>query len=753
MKNKVKDRLGIIAAVAGKELKGRLDNPASYIALIVFVLLWEFLFFRSIFLAGETSLRLLFDYLPWVLMLFAGASTMGAFAEEKNEGTLELLLTHPVREIDVVFGKFLSNIVWIAVSLAFSLPIAVAFSRFGPLDWGVFAAQFLASLLLTSCLVSLGLFVSSLLKNQIAALLTSTTMSFFLIIAGSEFMTEFLPLSLVPYIENLSLLTHMTSMSRGVIDVQDLWYFISLTGMFIILAYRELLKLKYANRKDLYLPYTIAVFLTIGIVVFSNILSSRIPGRLDLTQGKLYTLSPATIDKLKNLKDIITITVYASSKLPSQFLPVVRDTKDILRDYANVSHNNVTLVYKDPSDDPEISQEAASRGVKEVQFNVVGNEEFQLKTGFLGLIVTYGDRHEAVSFIDQTADLEYQLTSLITQLTIKDKKSIAFLDGHGEKNIYRDYTRLNEELRKQFTIESVRFDEKNLPLASESAVLVIAGPVEKIDEPTKKAVGDFLNEGKSLFLMLDTYQITPQSLTPQPNPGSFSDFVKDLGVTINENIAYDLGSHETISLGTQGLGFLLPYPFWINAQSQDSSEIAKRIESVLIPWGSTLSPDDAKLDTAGFRSQTLLSTTRFGGVQSGVVDLSPEKASFSKENLTEYIVSLALVPREQNDTSAKGKVAIVADSDFLTDQFTQNSPQNLAFGQSVLSWLASDTSLAEIAIKQSQPKKLLFTSEKDPLMIKYGNFILSVIAPGTTGLVRLLRRKKLRQKIYDFSSS
>src|SRR4030042_3623506 len=134
--------------------------------------------------------------------------------------------------------------------MRFSLLTAFSINMFGTIDWGIYLAQFLSGWLFSGRFVSLGLFLSILFSNQIAALLATVAISFFFIIAGSEFFTLNIPLSLVPLFERLSILTHVTSMGKGVVDIRDLWYFISFIIIFLSLSCLQLLKEKYGNRKD-----------------------------------------------------------------------------------------------------------------------------------------------------------------------------------------------------------------------------------------------------------------------------------------------------------------------------------------------------------------------------------------------------------------------------------------------------------------------------------------------------------------------
>lgn len=729
-----------------REITSWLDNPTSYIALIVFVVLWQFLFFRNAFLIGEASLRNLYDLLPWLLFLFAAAVTMNTFSQEKQEGTLELLLTHPLKEIEVVLGKFKSSLLIIFFGLLFPLPIAFSFSLFGQIDFGVVFSQLLASLLLASALTSLGLFLSSLISHPTATLLATIAASFLLTIAGSEFITANLPLFLVPVFERLSFSPHFSSLTRGVLDLRDLWYFLSFTAVFLSLTYLQLIKRKYGNRQDLYRNFQIAVYLLTGIFILTNIVGNRLPGRLDLTRNKIYSLSSATKETLTHLPDIVTINFYASSKLPSQLIPIVREVKDILRDYQTTAKGNLQVTIKDPSGNPQIAQEAISKGIQEVQFNVIGQEEFQVKTGFVGLEISYAGKNEVIPFIQSTNDLEYQLTSSIVKLTTKDKKTVAFLSGHGEKNSRSEYKTFTQELEKQFKVQTLTLDEKENEINTENTVLIIAGPTSALDEKTQNAIKNYLSKKGNLFVLNDAYQINTQTLTTQKIENNLDKILSDLGVTLEKNIVYDLSAHETVRIGSGFFNLLVPYPFWPNAFPNPNVSFIQKIQKVVFPWPASLTPDEEKLKNQNYESLPLLSTTKYAGSQTGdSITLDPNKATFSKENLKTQLLSVALNPTKDD----KGKIIIVADSDFLTEQFAPFSPENISFGVASVSWLAAEKSLADIKVKQANPPKLLFTQPYQPLAVKYGNLAFSVLVPLVIGVLRLTRRRKLSKQTYQ----
>ncbi|HLC99736.1 MAG TPA: Gldg family protein, partial [Patescibacteria group bacterium] len=710
-----------VKTIAKKELRSFFDNPTAYIILVVFLLFWEFLFFRNAFLVGESSLSGLFELLPWLMLILVPALTMGSVSQEKSDGTIELLLTHPVNEKEFILGKFFGSFIFVAITLLLVLPIAFSFQSFGSIDWGVVGGQYLAGLCLAAVLISLGLFLSSLFSNQIASLVAIVVASFFLLIIGFELVTASLPPEATPILEKISALSHFNSMARGVIDLRDVWYVISAALIFLLLTNVQLLRQKFGNNRALYRHTQLktAVFVLVAILI--NVAGSYIPGRLDLTETKAYTLSDASKKILTELPKNVDITLYASSALPAQLQPVLRETKDVLRDYQTMGKGKVRVSTKNPTTDKKVSDEAATLGLREVQFNVIGQEEFQVKSGFLGIVISAGDVHEALPYLQSTSDLEYQLTSLVRKLTTAEKKKIGFLTGHGEKSSAGQYRALSEELKKQFDLQDVTIDEKNTSVPESLAALIIAGPTQKIDDKARTALTKYIDGGGSVLLLLDPVFIDPQTLTASANENSFSDFAKEYGVDISDGIVYDLESHETLNFGSQGMSYLLPYPLWIKSivPAGLTSPITSSIKQVTFPWTSALTTNEEILKSQGFRVDKLLTTTDFGGRLSTTLKLTPDQ-TYPENNLSAQLLATALI-KDGSEKLESGRLIIVGDSEFLEDQFVRSSPENFGFGISALSWLAQENSLASIRLKQAVERKLLFTDKTQPTLVKYGN--------------------------------
>lgn len=758
--SRVKESLSVILKIVKKELRELFVSPSAYIVLVVFLFLWEFLFFRSAFLAKEASVRLLFDLLPWLLIFFVPAITMGSIAQERSRGTLEFILTNPVRNWELIMGKFFGLWTFSASALIFSFSIALSFAKFAygqGFDWGAFIGQYIAGLFAAGLLIALGIFISSLFTEQVPALLLSIAASFFLFVFGFGIVTSRLPLFLMPFAERISLASHYFSMARGVIDTRDVLYFALLGTFFLGLAFLTMLRLKFGKAHPALKKYQAAIIIGGALIIGMILIGDFIPGRADLTRDKLYTLSTATRKFASSLTDKLTITLYASKNLPAEFQANLRDIKDILRDYKVIGKGKIIVIEKDPSTNKAVADEARQGGIQEVRFQTVRGEEFQANTGFLGLAIAFGEKKETIPFIKDTTDLEYQITSAIAKLTVEDKKKILFLTGHGEKNIFSDYRTWVEELRKQFEVESFEIgDKKEIP--ADTAVLVIAGPSEEIKENEFAVVESYLKSGGSLLVLVDRTEVDPQFLLLSEKSTNINEFLEKFGIEVKPVLVYDLRSYENIQFGGGAISYILPYHFWVRsfASNKIINPVTSKVKSFVFPWGNEVVLNQQKLKEIGASSViTLFSTTRFGGViATSSKGLIQPGASLPTSNLSSKKLAVAVFGSndqqegkdggEQNKFS--GRIIVAGDSDFLTEQFTQRIPENLALGIEMISWLAQEESLAGIRLRTQAKPELLFENSTQISLVKFGNLALAVGIPGLSGFVYLVLLRSRKKK-------
>jgi ABC-2 type transport system permease protein len=203
------------------------------IAFLVFTGLFTWILGQTIFLMKQASLQSFFAVSYWALFIFIPALTMKLIAEEHSSGTLELILTKPVSNFQLVMGKFLAVFILVALSLALTLPYYFTVSSLGPIDHGATILGYFGLLLMSACYISIGIFASSITGNQIISFLLALFIGiFFHLLFG--IIARYFPGFIGNTLDYLSLSTHYDSLTRGVIDSKDLIYFASviMLGLF-----------------------------------------------------------------------------------------------------------------------------------------------------------------------------------------------------------------------------------------------------------------------------------------------------------------------------------------------------------------------------------------------------------------------------------------------------------------------------------------------------------------------------------------
>jgi ABC-2 type transport system permease protein len=225
---------GNVLPIFRRELRSFFNSPLAYVFIIAFLAVIGWFFTSSLFLMNVASLRMVFDLVPVFFLVFVPAITMRLLAEEKKSGTLELLATKPVRDIEIVLGKFLAAWVLLAAALVPTLIYLITVMSLGKMDIGPVVTGYLGLLLMGGVYIGIGLFASSLTENQIIALILG-----FLIVLAFFMMDKvlmYMPEALASTLEFLSIDYHFSNIARGVIDSRNIIYFASMLGFSLLLA-------------------------------------------------------------------------------------------------------------------------------------------------------------------------------------------------------------------------------------------------------------------------------------------------------------------------------------------------------------------------------------------------------------------------------------------------------------------------------------------------------------------------------------
>ena len=736
--------------IARRELKAMFDHPTGYILLVVFLVVNDFLFFRQAYLMHLATLRPMLDLMPWVFLFFVPAVTMRALAEEIKSGTLEVVLAQPITELELLLGKYVGQVLFLWVALALTLPVPVLLSLGADMQVGVVFAQYVGAALLAAGLAGVGVWTSSLTRNQITAFIAAVAIMFVLVLVGLDPLIVGLPPLLSTVAADLGVLSHFQNIGRGVIDLRDAIYFTTLAAIFLLLAYLAMMSRKLTRRGEAVKRLRLGVAMLVAAMVVLNLFGREIGGRLDLTPGHAFTLSRATKQLLGHLPDLVTIRVFASSQLPPQVAPTERDLRDMLSDYRSAGHGKVRVVYADPGSDSALKHQAQALGIPAVQFNVVGRSELSVKQGYLGLAVEYAGKDKTIPFLQQTNDLEYRLTSFIRALTITRRPRVALATPAATRPMPQQpsgdgvtFSQLRQGLGANYAVRSIELGNDSLHLDS-TKVVVVAGSPDSLSDLERQQITAFLSHGGSALIMAGGMRLPQRTMFATARTVPWNALLAPYGVKIRSDMVYDLASNERVALPAQFGRILVQYPYWVEALSTKATPLNEESDGLFLPWSSSL-------DVSGARKGTvtpLFVTSKAAGVTVQQAFLQPTQ-HFPTDSLSRRVMAVE-INGLAGDTAKgpTGRLVVVGSDDFAGDRNVQNAPENLQLALNAVDWLAQDTALIGIRAKNRTPPPLVFTSVTLEDFVKYANIIGVPLLLIAWGGMRLWRRKRLAERAY-----
>jgi ABC-2 type transport system permease protein len=403
----------------------------AFLAVTLFAFFWVDTFFAR----GIADVRPLFRWMPVLMIFLVAALTMRQWSEEQRAGTQEVLLTLPVRRVSLVLGKFLAVMALIGLALALTLFLPITVEILGNLDWGPVVGGYLAALLMAAAYAAMGLFVSSRTDNQIVSLIATVFLGGIFYLVGTTGVTGLVGDPLGESLRAIGTGSRFESIERGVIDLRDLVYYLSLSGLFLWLNVVSL-DMKRWSRSAHTAGYRRQVVLTVVLVAVNLVALNAwlfpLGGlRADLTADQEYSLSATTRDLIGNLQEPLLIRGYFSERTHPLLAPLVPTIRDMLREYEIASRGTIQAEIVDPRENEDLEVEANQLyGIRPSPFRVSDRYEESVINSYFDVLIRYGDQHEVLGFSDlieveasasgsvdvRLRNLEYDLTRSIKKV-------------------------------------------------------------------------------------------------------------------------------------------------------------------------------------------------------------------------------------------------------------------------------------------------------------------------------------------------
>ncbi len=554
-------------SILKKEIKTFLGSLIGYLVILVFLLttglfLWVFPGAYNIPENGYATLNGLFSLAPWMYLFLIPAITMRFFADEKRSGTIETLLTRPVSDFKIVAAKFLAGLILVFFSL---LPTLLYFlsvywlgNPVGSIDAGATWGSFIGLFLLAAIYISIGILASAFTENQIVSFILAMALSF-VFYMGFEFIGS----SGVPYFLEqlfvwLSINNHYQSISRGVVDLRDMVYFIGMALLFLVLTATILRSGKWKMKKTRIRTSTFILGLIIVFFVSGNFLY-----RFDLTADKRYSLSSVSKHIASGIESPIEIEFFLEGELEPGLRKLQQEVFEKIAVLNVFTEKPLRLKVTDPYQirneerRNQFIEELYQKGIVPTNFRQKTDAGISSKLIFPGALIRSSGKETAVNFLKYNSDfthevnfnhsaenVEFELVNAIQKLERSKKSKVVFLEGHREFDRYEtaDFAR---SLSEDFLVEraSLQFVGNN---SKEIDILLIAGPKEPFSEKDKLIIDQFVMNGGKTVWLIDPVQVSLDSLSNGyqtyafPRDLNLGDQLFKYGVRLNYELLQDV---------------------------------------------------------------------------------------------------------------------------------------------------------------------------------------------------------------------
>jgi len=595
-----------------KEISGFFSSLTGYVVIVVFLLLnslfmWIVPGQFNVIENGYATLDSLFALAPWVFLFLVPAITMRMISEEKRTGTLELLYTRPVSELQIILAKFLASWALVLLSLVPTLVFFWSVSRLGStpgnIDAGGTWGSYAGLLFLGGIYAAIGIFTSALTGNQIVAFIAAVFISFFMYL-GLDFLGGLAGTGKTAFlVSRLGIDHHYNSMSRGVLDSRDILYFLMVMVLFIMGARTVLRKRG--------LPMVI----TLLAVALLSLLSGMKFFRIDLTSEQRYTLAPSTRQVMRGLEDVVFVRIYLAGDLPAEFVNFQKSIRELMNDFRAYAGEQLQYEFINLYDEPDESlRNRMISGLHEKGLRVTNIQMRDREGGVSGKIIFPGAiiscrgyempvnllknnpslSHE-VNLNNSVQTLEYEFVRAIHSLTLDEVPRVAFIEGHGELDSLQTHS-LMDELKNFFQVDR-GFIRGNLEALLNYQALIIARPEREFSEADRFAIDQYIMRGGRVLFFLDPVRPFADSLSggttvALANQVGLEDLLFKYGVRINYNLVADMQCNyvpvNTAPAGEQARFTMMPWVYYPLFSGPGSHPVTRGLNYVKSEFASSL---------------------------------------------------------------------------------------------------------------------------------------------------------------------
>lgn len=693
-----------------KEIKTFLGSLIGYLAVLVFLLvtglfLWVFPGAYNIPENGYATLEGLFSLAPWLYLFLVPAITMRFFADEKRSGTIEILLTHPISDFKLVLAKFFAGLVLVIFSLLptllYFLSVYLLGNPVGSIDVGATWGSFIGLFFLAAIYLAIGIFASSLTDNQIVSFILAMVLSFVFYLGFDFIGSSGTPYLLEQILSWISINNHYQSVSRGVIDMRDMIYFVGVTLLFLYLTSKLLRKGNFRLRKTRNHTVLFASVLFILFFVSSNFLL-----RIDLTSDKRYSLSQVSKEIAFEIDRPMEIELFLEGELEPGLRKLQTEIFEKIAVLNVYAQKPIRLKIIDPmrfsnaQKRNDFQNQLIEKGIKPISFQRKTNEGVSAKYIFPGALIRLGNKEIAVNFLKNNPDfsyemnfnhsvesVEFELANAFRKLISEKSSVVAFLEGQGEFNKY-EVLDISNSLSSEFLVERTTTQALETK-SSKPDILIVAGPTQPFTEKDKLIIDQFIMKGGKVVWLIDPVQVSLDSLSNGyltyafPRDLNLADQLFKYGVRLNYELLQDVDCAQilvnTAPAGNNAQWSLFPWYYSPLLTPSDVHPLSRNLNRIYTEFVSSI---DTLSENKNLVKTVILSTSPYARAVK-----SP--SSVSLENIKNP-------PARELFNQSFTPVGVLIEGTF-TSVFQNRMVENLGFSSAVLKSESALTKMVVIA--------------------------------------------------------
>ena len=530
-----------IKAVFLRDLRSYFGSPLGYLFVVAFVLVTGVAaFFQADFFpANKANLDLLSEYFPFVLaLLLVPAVTMASWADERRQGTQDLLFTLPMQDHELVLAKYLSCLAIYTVALLFTLSHVGVLAYLGSPDPGLMFTTYLAYWLMGAAMLAVGMLASALTSNLTTAFIVGLLFNLFLavlqyadrLVVDSPLL-EHLPgplkglLSTAPgeLLAELSPARRAQGLERGVVALEDLLYFPALTWTALFATSLVVGRRHWTRGTARGLHGTLRLASILVGAMSLVLVAQRGAARADVTATGMLRLSSearAVLEKLDPARPVY-VQAWISPEVPGDWVPVRDALLRTLQEMDSRAGDRLEVVVHQPElFSPEAERAEKSFGIKPRKVTVEENKRYSEVQLFMGLAFTCGPREEVIPFFDKGLPVQYELTRAIGVVADQERAKVGVLSGEARwfggfdfqsRSQSRDWM-IVQDLRRQYEVTDVQ-PAGTAPIDTSLQVLVVVQP-SSLQQPALDRVAEFLFQGGKALFLCDPYPVFNLGMAP-----------------------------------------------------------------------------------------------------------------------------------------------------------------------------------------------------------------------------------------------